>query len=158
MAVTTFAAIRRQTILTVEAIAPEREAGTRFRVARDDQEFRAWARDNHRACVRRFDIEDAWDYAPHEVSNADVVFERGRASLIVSYPRTPGRYGHANWRDLEDFVTADRVQLERTVGPYGQSSYLDGHHLFLPVGHTLEADGDAVFSTITFEVAFYRSV
>ena len=159
MATTTFEAIRDLQKQAIQALTPAAHAAIKFDAARDERDFREWAKANPAAAFRRFTLTNAFDYQAPEVDNHDVVFERMAEKVEVAYPTGGGRYGAENRRDLLDLIDADWRQIDRTIGPYGQNlgNWVDGQSLCVRTNVDVLEDGDIFFLLLTYEVGFYRA-
>lgn len=159
MATTTFEAIRALQKSAIEALTPATRASTKFLAARDERDFREWAKANKTACLRRFTLLNNFDYQPPEVDNHDVVYQRMTEEVVIAYPKAWGTYGPENRRDLHDVMDEDWRQVDRTIGPYGQNlgNWADGQSYCSMTGVQLVEDEDVIFTVLTYEVGFYRA-
>lgn len=153
---TTLEAIRDEQIALVEALTPTLHSSRRFRVSRDEIEFRDWAIANPGDCWRRFAIQDLWTYEVPEVSGGDEVFEPTNVEVVIAYPKDPALYGVDNLRDMRDMIRTDANLVADSIGMWGTGNMSDS----TAVRESLDYEiGEAVvFAVATYRVYFYRAI
>ena len=152
---TTLAAIRDEQIALIQALTPTSLAATKLRVSLGELNFREWAAAHPEASLRRFAIQDIWDYDIPEVHGGDMVFDPARVEVIVAYPKSPALYGSDNARDMRDIIREDASLIDYTIGAWGTGNYSDAS----AVRESLELEdaGAVVLAVSTFRVFYYRA-
>ena len=156
MATTTFEAIRALQKTAIEALTPATRSGVKFLIARDEQDFREWAKNNKSAAFRRFSLSNNFGYQPPEVDSVDVVYQRMTEEVVIAYPALGLP---ENRRDRQDVMDEDWRQIDRTIGPYGQNlgNWADGQSYCSMTGVETVEDEGVFFTVLTYEVGFYRA-
>jgi hypothetical protein len=120
-----------------------------FKAHRSERDFNVWCETNPVSCLRRFDIQDLFDYEIVDVSDLDKEYVRGQESIAIAYPEMEALYGAAQRRARHDIMREDLRQIKTTVGLPGYGNYTDGLTRNLAVEYVdLEA--------VTLMVLFYR--
>lgn len=158
--------IRENMIAVVKALTPAvsvpGSAGkTRppFVVAKDELDFRLWAKAHSPGSFRHFTVIEVTDHEIPAVSNTAVEFLRASFRLLMAFPKAPGRYGPKNLRDLESLADVDMHQIDSALGIRGAGNYVSGQCASWAASKRLDRGEDAdsvMFLEMLFLSHFYR--
>ena len=118
-----------------------------------------WVEASPAACLRRFQIERNFDDEPTLTTDGSIEECRHTMEMRIAYPLNHALYGRENVRDLNDFMDADRRQIDAAIGLNGAANYVANEDVCQFTAMTvLEAGEGAKVLSITFSLLYDRSV
>lgn len=157
---TTTPAIIRSSIETrIAALVPTAHAGDPFRAHGHEIALPEWALANAGTCARRFSVREAGDIEPAEVTDglAEGVWQG--FVVLIAYPKS-WRRGGGQLVDLDTAVSADRLQIVKTVGTAGFASLATTTQAatVITVSESREDLGPVVLGVVNLRAFYYRSI
>ena len=152
---TTIKIIRDKQAALVGALLSPSMSNRKFKERRET-DLEEWAEKNPKAALRRFSVEDLFEYDEVLSSNSDSEELITNVRLLVAYPKDT-RYGPNNENSQRDLIREDMHQIDTALGHRGAVGYVSGQNAAIAVDKEI-IEGLAVdFLAMTFEVNFRRA-